>query len=224
MSHYSFSFQHETLLALATGALFWPAQKLLCVSDLHFGKAQRYAKIGGGALPPYETHDTLLRLDHEITKWEPDVVVCLGDSFDRLDASDDLDSTARDWITRLQAGRQWIWIEGNHDPGPVNIGGQHVAEFRSDGLVLRHIAQVALDTAGEISGHYHPKATLKASSRSITRTCFIFDHRRLILPAFGTYTGGLKVTQPPLTGLFDESAICILTGNKAFPVPLKDVH
>ena len=77
--------------ALASGALFWPARELLCVSDLHFGKAQRYAQIGASALPPYETRDTLMRLEQDITAHAPKSVICLGDSFDRIGASTDLE-------------------------------------------------------------------------------------------------------------------------------------
>lgn len=224
MSHYAFQFRGETLHALPSGALHWPAQNMLCVSDLHLGKAQRYAVQGGSALPPYEVHDTLLRLDHDIAALKPRSVICLGDSFDRLDASRDLDLDARDWITRLQAGRKWIWIEGNHDPGPVELGGTHLAELRSGALTFRHIAQAG--TAGmaeksEISGHYHPKITLTLKGRTLSRRCFAYDENRLIMPAFGTYTGGLSVRAEPLASLLGANAIAILTGNAALPVPIQ---
>ncbi|WP_375266177.1 ligase-associated DNA damage response endonuclease PdeM [Planktotalea sp.] len=220
MSHYAFSFKGETLRALPSGALFWPAQNLLCVSDLHFGKAQRYALQGGGALPPYEVHDTLMRLDHDITTQAATKVVCLGDSFDRLGASVDLEPVARDWIIRLQAGRKWIWIEGNHDPGPVDLGGTHLAEYSCDNLVFRHIALGEAAQSGEISGHYHPKLTLNLKGRSLTRKCFAIDQGRLIMPAFGTYTGGLSVRSEPLTTLLSTHAIAVLTGDSALPVPI----
>lgn len=217
MSHYAFSFHGESLHALPSGALFWPAQSLLCVSDLHFGKAQRYAARGGGALPPYETHDTLLRLDHDIAKTAPSCVICLGDSFDCLGASLDLDGSARDWVLRLQAGRRWIWIEGNHDPGPVDLGGTHVTQYASGPLTFRHIA--AAQARGEISGHYHPKMTLDLKGRRLSRRCFALDADRMILPAYGTYTGGLDVTAAPLGTLLGAQTLCILTGQTAQPVP-----
>ncbi|MGH1578207.1 ligase-associated DNA damage response endonuclease PdeM [Planktotalea sp.] len=211
MSQHAFKFRGAELIALASGALYWPAQGLLCVSDLHFGKAQRFVAQGAAALPPYETHDTLLRLDQDITATQARTVICLGDSFDSLQAGNDLDDNARSWITRMQAGRRWIWIEGNHDPGPVGLGGSHQAEHTCDGLVFRHIAD---DPAcGEISGHFHPKISLKLKSSRITRRCFAFDERRLVMPAYGTYTGGLSVLKHPLATLLDDPAICILVGN-----------
>lgn len=217
MSHYTFSFCGALLHALPSGALYWPDEALLCVSDLHFGKAQRYAARGGAALPPYETRETLSRLDADIAQTEARRVVCLGDSFDRLGALDDLDEAARDWIIRLQAGRHWIWIEGNHDPGPLALGGTHLAELKHSGLTFRHIA--APDACGEISGHYHPKTTLNLRGRSLSRACFVTDTRRIILPAYGTYTGGMRVTEEPLASLTSPDAICILTGKQAQPVP-----
>lgn len=217
MSHYAFTFCGAELQALPSGALYWPDRKLLCVSDLHFGKAQRYAARGGAALPPYETRDTLMRLDSDIAATGATTVVCLGDSFDRIGALDDLEHEAQGWITRLQAGRRWIWIEGNHDPGPIGLGGTHLAEFVEAPLTFRHIAEAR--EAGEISGHYHPKVTLHLRGRSLRRACFLLDSHRIILPAYGTYTGGMSVTQPPLSGLVSGDALCILTGKTAQPVP-----
>jgi len=59
---YEFDFCGARLTALGSGALWWADHGLLCVSDLHLGKAERIARRGGTALPPYETMDTLTRL------------------------------------------------------------------------------------------------------------------------------------------------------------------
>ena len=47
-----FTLAGAALRALPSGALFWAEAGLLCVSDLHFGKAQRAARAGGA-----EDHD-----------------------------------------------------------------------------------------------------------------------------------------------------------------------
>lgn len=219
MTDHTFTFQQHTLSARASGTLLWPAEHLLCVSDLHFGKAQRYAAQGGASLPPYDTLDTLARLNEDIEQSGASTVICLGDSFDAIRSGLDLDSRARDWITRLQAGRRWIWIEGNHDPGPVGIGGTHLAEVSLKGLTFRHIAQSGSQVKGEISGHFHPKAHLKTRGGTITRRCFAYDTERLIMPAFGTYTGGLDVTSDAISNVLSPEAICVLLGQAAQPVP-----
>ncbi|MEY4871224.1 MAG: hypothetical protein RLZZ563_554 [Pseudomonadota bacterium] len=212
--HYAFALADATLHALPSGALFWPDAGLLCVSDLHLGKSERLARRGGALLPPYETHATLSRLDADLAATNATRVVCLGDSFDDLSAAETLPDDIRLWLARLMAGRDWTWIEGNHDAGPVDIGGSHRASLTLGRLTFRHIAIPG--EMAEISGHYHPKARLGGTSRP----CFLLDHARLILPAYGAYTGGLSCTDPALSALMGPRAIAILTGNRALPMPM----
>ncbi len=218
MNAHSFTFADHRLCALGSGALFWPEQRLLCVSDLHFGKSERMARRGGATLPPYETRDTLERLERDLNQTQAEVLICLGDSFDDLGAAMALPEAERLWITRLQAGRRWIWIEGNHDPGPVDLGGTHLSEWAIGPLTFRHIAQPG--ARGEISGHYHPKARVNARGRSISRPAFLVDRDRLILPAYGTYTGGLRSHTQVLCDLMRADAIAVLTGPHPVAIPM----
>ena len=218
MNNCSLSLAGADLVALGSGALWWPAQRLLCVSDLHLGKSERIARRGGTTLPPYETRDTLLRLADDLDRMNPATVICLGDSFDDLDAARALAAEDQTTLTRMQAGRRWIWIEGNHDSGPVDLGGTHLAELILGPLTFRHIAQTG--ASGEISGHYHPKASLTTRARRITRAAFLSDRDRIIMPAYGTYTGGLRSHDATLTALMRPDALAILTGPRAYAVPM----
>jgi uncharacterized protein len=130
------------LTPLPSGALWWEAAGLLCVSDLHLGRSLRAARVGGALLPPYETMDTLGRLDADLALTRPRTVVCLGDSFDDDRAAGEAGEEVALWLARMQAGRRWIWIEGNHDPGGAAPGGTHRAELREGPLVFRHIAEL----------------------------------------------------------------------------------
>ncbi|WP_116132403.1 ligase-associated DNA damage response endonuclease PdeM [Tropicimonas sp. IMCC34043] len=220
MNTHSFRFNGETLHALPSGALYWPAQGLLCVSDLHFGKSGRLARRGAPLLPPFDALDTLARLEAAVQATEPTQVICLGDSFDDLEAAADLAPELRLRLDRAMAGRRWSWIEGNHDPAPTDLPGQHLSELVLGPLSFRHIARP--DAApGEVSGHYHPKAGLGARGGGIRRPCFLTDGIRLILPAFGTYTGGLDCRTPALRALFGPGAVAILTGPTAACIPLR---
>lgn len=214
MTAHAFTLADAALSALPSGALHWAERRLLCVSDLHLGKSERLARRGGALLPPYETRETLSRLDAVIEATQPETVICLGDSFDDLTAAHSLPEAERLWLLRLMAGRNWIWIEGNHDAGPVEIGGSHRAEFTLGPLTFRHIADRA--QTAEVSGHFHPKLRLGGQSRP----CFLLDAKRLILPAFGAYTGGLRHDDPALAGLMGAGALAILTGSRAVPCPL----
>lgn len=201
---YDFTLGDARLTALPSGAVYWADQRLLCVSDLHFGKSERLARRGGALLPPYETRATLLRLEADLEASGARVVVCLGDSFDDLTAAQGMDETDRLWLIRLMAGRDWIWIEGNHDAGPADLGGTHLAELIRGGLTFRHIGGGA---GPEVSGHYHPKARLAGKSWR----AFLCDGNRLILPAYGTFTGGLWAEDAALQPLMGPGARAILT-------------
>lgn len=218
MTHHAFEFRGETLHALASGALFWPARNLLAVADLHLGKGLRAARHGAAALPPYEATETLARLDAALAQTGAVRVICLGDSFDVPGAERDLPEAARLWLLRMQAGRDWTWITGNHDPGPVDLPGAHLDRVDMGPLTFRHSARA--DATGELSGHYHPKARLVTRAGAVRRACFLIDASRVILPAFGAYTGGLDCTDPALDRLMGPEAIAVLTGPRAVPVPM----
>lgn len=197
---------------MGSGALYWPDRDLLLVSDLHFGKSERLARRGGSLLPPYETRDTLTRLDADLEATGATRVICLGDSFD--DAEAVLAETELLWLMRLMAGREWTWIAGNHDPAPMTVGGAHAAEMMVGPLALRHIAT---GTGHEVSGHYHPKARLAGTARP----CFLIDRRHVVMPAYGTYTGGLWCNDPVLAPMMDQGAIAVLTGPRPVAMPLR---
>jgi uncharacterized protein len=214
MNGYALTFGPANLIALPGKALFWPDRGLLIVSDLHLGKSERMARRGGALLPPYDTAATLARLGTDLDTTGARSVICLGDSFDDTAAGVGLCSGDHATLSEMIQGRDWTWVLGNHDPHPAGFGGQHRDELTLDGITLRHIAG---ECAGpEISGHYHPKARVAGQSRA----CFVTDGRRLILPAYGAYTGGLWCDDPAIAGLVGVGALAILTGKRAVAVPL----
>lgn len=185
------------------GALFWPDQGWLLVADLHLGKGSAYARFGQ-LLPPYDTAATLDRLEAACRRWQPRRVICLGDSFHDRAAAARLEPDAGRRIAALTQAYEWLWLTGNHDPAPpLGWGGGIAEELVAGPLVLRHAADPTLGPeSGEISGHFHPKAVTLVRGRHLACRCFISDGRRLILPAFGAYTGGLNVLDPAISGLF----------------------
>jgi len=217
MTGYDFTFCGTRLTALPSGALWDAAARLLCVSDLHLGKSDRIARRSGRMLPPYETRATLDRLAAVVAAMNPQTIISLGDSFDDLDAAQSLDDTDHMQIAQMQAGRDWIWIEGNHDPGPIHIGGRHLGDIKIGALTYRHIANT--QKSAEISGHYHPKCSIRGTARP----AFLIDKTKVIMPAFGAYTGGLRSASPVLQKLMAPNAIAVLTGQKALPVPFSAV-
>ncbi|MEM8555373.1 MAG: ligase-associated DNA damage response endonuclease PdeM [Pseudomonadota bacterium] len=215
MNIHRFSLAGERLEARPTRTLWWPNARLLAVADLHLGKSERMARRGGAMLPPYETLDTLARLRAEIEALSPDHVIALGDSFDDTAAARALPADVVATLTDMVAGQRWTWITGNHDPGRVDLPGDLAADIQAGPLTFRHIADPKAGP-GELSGHYHPKARLPHGSRP----CFLIDSHRAILPAFGTYTGGLDACAPPLLDLMGADAQAVLTGSQTLTVRL----
>lgn len=218
MNTHPFRFHGAMLHALPSGALLWPDEGLLVVSDLHLGKSARLSAVGGAALPPYDTRETLMRLEGDLDATGAGTVICLGDSFDAPGLDACLPEDEALWIARLQAGRDWVWIEGNHDPGPVRLGGTHRDTVQHGPLTFRHIATPG--AMAEVSGHYHPKARIVARGRALSHPCFLYDAERLILPAYGAYTGGLFCDRAPLAGLMGPEACAILACKRPVAIPM----
>ncbi|RTL52557.1 MAG: ligase-associated DNA damage response endonuclease PdeM [Bradyrhizobiaceae bacterium] len=187
------------MVADLSGVLFWEEERLLVVSDLHLEKGSSFAERGV-LLPPYDTAATLARLGAAIVRHNPGKVIALGDSFHDRTAHQRLSGPDRESLCALQARRDWIWISGNHDPAlPREIGGTVCDEVAIGPLVFRHEPTGAF---GEIAGHLHPKARVSARGRSIERPCFASDGERAVMPAFGSYTGGLNIRDAAFAAIF----------------------
>lgn len=188
-----------------TAALWWPAERMLIVSDLHFEKGSAMARRGHGLLPPYDSAATLTLLEGLLAKYRPARLLALGDSFHDGEAFARLSRDETDRLTALSQRQEMIWISGNHDPEPpAHIGGRVLAEYRCGPLLFRHEPQPGRAT-GEVAGHLHPKAQVRGRGRSVRARCFVTDGLRLIVPAFGAYTGGLDVMDAAFRPLFPGS-------------------
>jgi DNA ligase-associated metallophosphoesterase len=192
-----FSFAGHDFLATPEGALYWPAQSALLVADLHLEKASWFARLGQ-MLPPYDSIATLSALERDIDRSGATRLYCLGDSFHDKFGCDRLPTDARALLTSLTERVDWVWITGNHDAGFIDhCGGRIAEEVELDGIVLRHEA-VEGDPTPEMSGHFHPKLRLAMKGRSVSRRCFVASATKLILPAFGSLTGGLDASHPEI--------------------------
>jgi DNA ligase-associated metallophosphoesterase len=201
----------ESLLLDPAGALWWPAERTLVFADLHFEKGSAYARRGQ-MLPPYDTRTTLVRMEALILRRAPSRVIALGDSFHDHDAANRLDDYERETLMRLGRAAEWIWIAGNHDPAPPDwLDGKITEEIAIGGLVFRH-EPAAADAAGEVAGHLHPCKSITRHGRSLRRRCFVSDARRLLMPAFGAYTGGLDVRDRAVRMLFGDMFLAYLLG------------
>lgn len=234
----------EPAMLDASGALYLPDRATLVFADLHFEKGSSYAEKGA-LLPPYDSATTLNRMDAVIACYAPQRVICLGDSFHDRRGADRMPGSVGGRLRRMADQRAWLWVLGNHDPDiPPGAGGETCDEVRLGRLRFLHETgptpigttptgptptgptptgptPTGLSPTGiDVCGHFHPKARIRAGPRRITRPCFIGDGRRMILPSFGAYTGGLDICSPAIAQLFpsDFTAWLISKGSVyAFP-------
>lgn len=209
-------------MACASGALYWADADALIVADLHLEKASSFARWGQ-YLPPYDTRETLSRLAGVLRRYPASTVIALGDSFHDEGASGRLSAADFATLRGLQKGRTWIWITGNHDNNiSSQFGGRVYAEFEIGIFTFRHVPS-PIGLKPEIAGHMHPAARISLSGQSIRRPCFVNGANRVILPAFGAFTGGLNVVDEafgPLIGNV-ERQVWMLGRERVYPVALK---
>jgi DNA ligase-associated metallophosphoesterase len=204
--------QGERLVARVSGALWLPETRTLAAGDLHLEKGSAFG-ARGQLLPPYDTAATLDRLLAEVEALTPERLVLMGDSFHDRGAVGRLDQVAVARLKGLSQRLHLVWLSGNHDPEPPEgLAGETVDQIRIGSLILTH--EPSPDPVdGEVAGHLHPVATVRGYGTRVRRRCFLTDGRRMILPAFGAYAGGLNVTDPAFRGLFAEATTALIMGD-----------
>lgn len=209
----------EPCVLRCSGALWVVEHRTLIASDLHLEKGSAFA-ARGQMLPPYDSPATLAKLEAEIAALDPARVILLGDSFHDSRAVGRMDEGQRARLVDLAAGRDWVWLEGNHDLAAL-AGAMAAARDRLPGRVVETMAlgrlflihePQATPAPGEVAGHLHPAARVVAHGRGVRRPCFLTDGARLIMPAFGAFTGGLDVRDPAVAGLFAAPPLAAVLG------------
>lgn len=201
-----------------SGALWLPRTRTLCAADLHFEKGSSFA-ARGQMLPPFDTHETIARLEAEAEALNPARIVLLGDSFHDGEAEDRMHGEAAARIARLAYAREFVWIVGNHDgDGPRGLPGEIVDSIDVETLTLTH-EPLPGHKPGEVAGHLHPCARVGAYGRVVRSRCFATDGERMVLPAFGAFTGGLDLRDEAYAGLFKEPPTAAVIGrDRVHPV------
>jgi len=183
--------------------LYWPAQETLIVSDLHLEKAT-YLTQFGSPLAPYDTLDTLNRLEALVAKYEPKALILLGDSFHDRQALQRLEDAARHQLQAICTSVETChMVEGNHDLGLSDSTLSFTDTVERAGIIFRHEPQASL--IPQVIGHFHPKLRTSLHGHRLTGKVFAVNQSLLIMPAFGTFTGGLDITDDAFTALSGET-------------------
>lgn len=198
------------------GLVYLPAQRMAIVADLHLEKGSAFARRGT-MLPPYDSRATLERLERVLARYAPRQVVSLGDGFHDTAGARLITGVAADLLLTLVSRYDWHWIKGNHDHElPSTLPGTAHESLKTAGLWLQH--EPKLKELPVLAGHLHPKARLAHRRRTISRPCFVWNESLMILPAFGTFTGGLNVREQAIAQLLPTPRIALLGEDKLFEV------
>lgn len=197
-----------------SGALYAPELRTLLVADLHLEKGTSLARRGV-YMPPYDTRASLLQLAAVLSETKPERLVFLGDSFHDRDARERIGEDDLAMLRGITSNADTLWITGNHDPSPPeDIGGRVAGEVMLGAIALRHQPRALSPSEFEIAGHLHPAAAIHARGHRIRCRCFVASRSRIVMPAFGSYTGALSVTSQAFDGLFDDYSVWMI-GTKA---------
>ena len=196
----------ETLGLLPERALWWPARRVLFVADLHLGKAAAYRALGQ-PVPAGTTRENLDRLSALLRHYTPAELVFLGDFLHAAEArTASVLSALAQWRDRCVDLRCTL-VRGNHDrragDPPASLGIAIVNEPWLIGPFAACHHPQAHATHPVIAGHVHPVVKLQGRGREHLRLpCFVLDAQKLVLPAFGEFTGGWIVETEPGVQVF----------------------
>lgn len=186
---------------LAQGAAWWVERRWLAIADAHFGKAAAF-RARGVPVPQGTTSDNLARLDELIAALAPAAVIFLGDLFHAREAHAPATVAACERWRERHAALDMVLVEGNHDlaagPPPAALRIRCVEEpWCVDGVAFCHHPQ-HVPGALALAGHLHPAVRLNGRADvSLRLPCFWLREDRLVLPAFGSFTGGATIARAP---------------------------
>ena len=181
---------------LPGGAAFWHEEEALFLADTHFGKSASIREAGV-PLPAGSTKADLKLISGLLELTKAERLFILGDLFHRkakrLKPCFDLIENWRGLWSELDI----TLIRGNHDyqagDPPQSWNFQCVDEPHILGpFCLRHEPGNRLGKF-LMHGHIHPKVTLSDPIGGALRLkCFVYENHKLVLPSFGSLTGGVK--------------------------------
>jgi DNA ligase-associated metallophosphoesterase len=213
-----FKFAGHMFIVDNRSAVYWIEKDLLIVSDLHIEKGSFLGQYAN-PIPHYDSRKTLSLLHTLIEDYSPTILVSLGDSFHDVNAFERMQYEERELLlSAVRSVDDWVWILGNHDPSlPAEAGGRQEIDWQLDNVLLTH-EPVEVSTA-QIMGHYHPKASVKHHRLKVRGRSLLTSTNRLIMPAFGQYTGGLESTEEVLSDVLGTTARSgfVLAEQRVFP-------
>lgn len=187
---HSISFANQDLMLTNKRCIYWPAQSLLILSDLHLGKAAHFRK-NGIPIPTTVNEADLKVLNHLILYFQSKKVVFVGDLIHSKSNNEVV--LFKDFISK-HSQVEFLLIKGNHDRLSAaflqELGISKVVDaLEIDGIIFSHIP-ITNTKQAVICGHIHPGIRIILPNKKALRMpCFVVAHNQIILPAFSLFTG-----------------------------------
>lgn len=188
----------EKLVLSADKIIYWPKRQTIFIADLHLGKATHFRK-SGIAVPMTIIKTEINRLENIISKFRPKRVFFLGDLF-----HSDLNHEWNIFSAFLEqhSELEFTLVKGNHDILQADVYKSSSLKIQDEPLnlqpfILSHHPiekeQIKVDQVN-LCGHLHPGIRIKGKAKSyLNLACFYQEERKMILPAFGSFTGLAKI-------------------------------
>lgn len=202
----------ETLLLLPEKALYWPLEKMLVVADIHFGKAAAFRALGV-PVPRGTTTENLLGLDALVDAHGARHIVFLGDFLHARAAHASATQMAMLAWRERRRDLALTLVRGNHDrhagDPAAALGIDMVDEPHALGpFAFCHHPDLDMgegEAGYALAGHIHPVYVLATRFDALRLPCFVVGQDRMILPSFGSFTGGHAIRPEPGDSIYVTS-------------------
>ena len=188
----------ERLLLLPEKAVYWPAREMLIIADIHFGKAASFRALGV-PVPRGTTTENLNALDALVQAHGAREVMFLGDFLHARAAHASSTQQAMLAWRHTRPELQLTLVRGNpdrHAGDPAAALGIALVDEPHAAGPFAFCHHPDLDTPGyALAGHVHPAWVLATRFDALRLPCFVVGRGRMILPSFGSFTGGHVVTR-----------------------------
>lgn len=190
---------HPDLRLLPEGAVFLTDSAVLVLSDVHLGKSAAF-RAKGLPIPEGDTALDLQRMLDLARTHQAKRLVVAGDLFHApAGITPELEAALERFLHELAV--PFSLVVGNHDAKLKRIPpmitkvsyldlGEHIR--------ILHDPDQAEGGRLHITGHWHPVVRIPDGKRTSLRLpCFLHRNNVLVLPAFGSFTGGAIMQTGP---------------------------
>jgi DNA ligase-associated metallophosphoesterase len=203
----------EQVLLLPQKALYWPREAMLVIADIHFGKAASFRALGV-PVPGGTTRANLDALDQLLALHAARQVLFLGDFLHAKAAHAVATLAALQAWRRSHPALRLLVVRGNHDAHagdpPARLAIEMFDEPYSQAPFAFCHHPDLLAPGYLMAGHVHPVYRLRAGWETLRLPCFLAGEGRIVLPAFGAFTGGHPIVPAPGERIFVTSGDAVL--------------